>query len=138
MLVVNIRFLLVLDIRFLLVVKFVSYWFRKLMRHDVIAMSFVLNGKLMLVFANIAKIFWIVCFLFNFFWMLEIKFLNVVILHLETLCVLSLQTQERGPDDMLCRDPRSLSYYWLLSLFLLSFIAFCLFPLFLFLSFLQP
>lgn len=44
MLVVNIRFLLVLDIRFLLVVKFVSYWFRKLMRHDVIAMSFVLNG----------------------------------------------------------------------------------------------
>lgn len=53
----NIRFLLVLDIRFLLVVKFVSYWFRKLMRHDVIAMSFVLNGKLMLVFANKAKIF---------------------------------------------------------------------------------
>lgn len=64
--------------------------------------------------------------------MLEIKFLNVVILHLETLCILSLQTQERGPDDMLCRAPRSLSYYWLLSLFLLSFIAFCLFPLFLF------
>lgn len=57
MLVVNIRFLLVLDIRFLLVVKFVSYWFRKLMRHSVIAMSFVLNGKLILVFANIAKIF---------------------------------------------------------------------------------
>lgn len=57
MLVVNICFLLVLDIRFLLVVKFVSYWFRKLMRNDVIAMSFVLNGKLMLVFANIAKIF---------------------------------------------------------------------------------
>lgn len=57
MLVVNIRFLLVLDIRFLLVVKFVSYWFCKLMRHGVIAMSFVLNGKLMLVFANIAKIF---------------------------------------------------------------------------------
>ena len=57
MLVVNICFLLVLDIRFLLVVKFVFYWFRKLMRNDVIAMSFVLNGKLMLVFANIAKIF---------------------------------------------------------------------------------
>ena len=57
MLVVNICFLLVLDIRFLLVVKFVSYWFRKLMRNDVIAMSFVLNGKLMLVFASIAKIF---------------------------------------------------------------------------------
>ena len=57
MLVVNICFLLVLDIRFLLVVKFASYWFRKLMRNDVIAMSFVLNGKLLLAFANIAKIF---------------------------------------------------------------------------------
>lgn len=49
--------MLVVNIRFLLVEKFVSYWFCKLMRHGVIAMSLVLNGKLMLVFANIAKIF---------------------------------------------------------------------------------